>query len=107
VADGYQVDLAALNAAADGIVRTVGQVDAHPIASLSSTGGALGHERLAGSVAAFGERWQAGVHRLVDDGRVARAHLAGAAAAYGRTEAVGRDGFDGVLREPGPDPGPR
>jgi hypothetical protein len=57
MADGYQVDLAALQAAADGITRAVGQVDAHPVASLATGGGSLGHERLAAALGGFCERW--------------------------------------------------
>ena len=33
MSDGYQIDLTALRAAADGIGRAVGQVSAHPVAS--------------------------------------------------------------------------
>lgn len=107
MADGYQVDLAAMNAAADGITRTLGQIDAHPVASLATSRGALGHHRLAASLDAFCERWQAGITVLVQDGRAAGEHLTQAAAAYGRTEGATREGFAGMLRDPGVDPAPR
>jgi NAD(P)H-dependent FMN reductase len=107
MANGYQVDLAALQAAADGITRTVGQVDAHPVVSLAVGGGSLGHARLAAALGGFCERWQAGVATLVADGRAAEAHLTQAAAAYERVDAAARDGFGGTLRQPGPDPAPR
>jgi hypothetical protein len=105
--DGYQVDLAALRAAADGIARTVGQVSAHPVSSLSTGAGSLGHERLAAALTGFCERWQAGVTHLVEDGRAAGEHLGVAAAAYVRTEDATRGAVDSVLQRPGPDPAPR
>jgi hypothetical protein len=104
---GYQVDLTALQAAADGIARTVGQVGAHPVASLSNDAGALGHQRLATSFAGFCERWQAGISYLVEDGRAAGEHLGVAAAAYLRAEDATRGSFDDFLRRSGPDPAPR
>jgi hypothetical protein len=107
MSDGYQVDLAALRAAADGIARTVGQVSAHPVASLSASADSLGHQRLAASLGRFCERWQAGVTHLVEDGRAAGDHLGAAAAAYTRAEDATRGQLDGVLREPGRDPAPR
>ncbi|GAA4783834.1 hypothetical protein GCM10023200_16690 [Actinomycetospora chlora] len=107
MSDGYQVDVTALRAAADGIARTVGQVSAHPVAGLADGGDALGHPRLATSLAAFCERWQAGVTRLVEDGRAAGDHLGQAGAAYSRADEAGHQGLDGVVRGTGPDPAPR
>jgi hypothetical protein len=107
VSDGYQVDLSALRAAADGIARTVGQVGAHPVTSLTTAAGALGHERLAASLTGFCERWQAGITHLVEDGRAAGAHLGVAAAAYLRAEDATQGSFDDTLRRSGPDPAPR
>ena len=83
---GYVVDLTALRAAADGIARTVGQVSAHPVASVPTGAGALGHQRLAASLAGFCERWQTGVTVLIEDGRAAGEYLDVAAAAYLRAE---------------------
>lgn len=107
MSEGYQVDLAALRAAADGIARTVGQVDAHPVASLSAGAGSLGHARLAARLGGFCERWQAGVTHLVEDGRAAGEHLELAAAAYVRAEDATTGALDPVLRRPGEDPAPR
>jgi hypothetical protein len=107
MSDGYQVDLAALRAAADGIGRTVGQVSAHPVASLSAAADALGHQRLATSLDGFCERWQAGVAHLVEDGRAAGEHLGVVAAAYLRAEDATAGALDPVLRRPGEDPAPR
>jgi hypothetical protein len=104
VADGYQVDLTALRAAADGITRVVEQVDAHSVASLATSARALGHARLGASLAAFCDRWQAGVTHLAEDGRAAGGHLTQAANAYSHADGVGQDGY---LRDPGPDPAPR
>lgn len=107
MSDGYQVDLAALRAAADGIARTVSQIDARPVSSLSTSAGSLGHQRLAASLGSFCERWQAGVAHLADDGRAAGDHLAAAAAAYVRAEDATTGSLDEILRRPGPDPAPR
>lgn len=105
---GFEVDLAGLHAAAEGISRTVEQASAHPVASLGDGAGALGHARLAAALATFCERWQAGVDHLVEDGRDVAARLGDAAAAYDRADVGGARGLDGVLRSPnGPDPGPR
>ena len=107
MSDGYQVDLAALRAAADGIARTVGQVTAHPVASLSSGADALGHGRLAASLGGFCDRWQAGITHLVEDGRAAGDHLATAATAYLRAEDATAGSLGETIRRPGPDPAPR
>lgn len=107
MSDGYQVDLTALRAGADGIARTVDQVSAHPVASLSTGAGALGHQRLATSLSGFCERWQAGVTHLVEDGRAAGEHLGVAAAAYVRAEDATCGAVNSVLQRHGPDPAPR
>ena len=107
VSDGYEVDLAALRAAADGITRVVGQVSSHPVASLATGVDALGHQRLAASLAAFSGRWQAGIAHLVEDGRAAGEHLSLAAAAYLRAEDATAGSLEETLHRPGPDPAPR
>ncbi|WP_285651213.1 hypothetical protein [Actinomycetospora sp. NBRC 106375] len=107
MADGYEVDLSALRAAADGIARTVDQVAAHPVRSLATGAGVLGHDRLAGSLTAFSGRWHDGVTHLVEDGRSAGEHLTVAAAAYLCSEDATQGSLDDVLRRPGPDPAPR
>lgn len=107
MSSGYQVDLVALRPAADGIARTIGQVSAHPVASLAGGVGELGHERLAHSIAEFCDCWQAGVTLLVEDGRAAGEHPGAAATAYARTDGAAVRDFDGILRDPGPDPAPR
>ena len=83
MSDGYQVDLAALRAAADGIARTVGQVTAHPVASLSSGADALGHGRLAASLGGFCDRWQAGI--TLFDERIDALTVIGGTVIFGAT----------------------
>lgn len=101
VADGFQVDLTALDQAARGVDGVLRQVAGRDLGTVDDVD--LGHVRLATAVSGFCDRWAVGVGHLADDVRQISARLDACVAAYHGVDAAVHDRLSGA----GPDPGAR
>lgn len=105
MAEGFRVDLDALERAAEGVSGTLAQVRRHKISDIDCAKSAFGHDHLADTVADFCARWQLGVDNLAKDGREVTGRLTESAVAYQKVEAAAKDHFGGIVQSPtGPDP---
>ena len=75
MATGFSVDLAALGLAAEGVDATLDEVSQQNVSDIPHNSSAIGHERLASTLADFCDRWQRGVSNLATDGREIAATL--------------------------------
>jgi len=69
MADGFSVDLPALESASAGINMTLEELSVARIDSLDADRGAYGDEGLAGAVVDFCDRWEIGVDTLQSTAR--------------------------------------
>lgn len=107
MADGFVVDLGALERAAAGVNGTLDEVGRQRPSDIPHEPAAIGHDALAGMLSDFLGRWQRGVDNLVKDGQEIAGRLAANVNAYVTTEQGLNDHFSGILRGGGPDPGVR
>jgi hypothetical protein len=106
VADGFQVDLGALEGAVEGINDTLAQLQAAPVDSLDGTAADYGHDDLADTVATFCDRWEIGIEHLATDARQIAQRLNDSLKAYLAADTTARGRMDGIFGSPaGPDPG--
>ena len=106
MADGFWVDMGALERAAAGIDGTLDEVVQQPIDAVSHSGSAFGHARLAGTVSNFCSRWQTGVDNLTKDGREIAARLTASVKVYRKAEQnIQNKITNGILAGRGVDPG--
>jgi hypothetical protein len=106
MANGFWVDMGALERAAAGIDGTLDEVAQQAVDSIPHSESAFGHERLAGTVADFCSRWQTGVDNLSKDGREIAARLTVSVRVYRKAEqSIQNKITNGILRGHGPDPG--
>ena len=105
MADGFRVDLPALEGASAGIAMTLEELGVARIDGLDGDRGAYGDEELAGAVADFCDRWEIGVEHLAADGQQVADRLDHCVQAYRRVDAAAHDRLSGVVqRSSGPDP---
>ncbi len=108
MANGFSVDLSALERASAGVNGTLDQVDQLAVSAISHSPAAFGHPGLASTVAGFLDRWQRGVQNLAQDGHAIAARLTQNVAAY-RTSEHSNAGdigqINGELSGAGADPG--
>jgi hypothetical protein len=105
MADGFSVELPALEGASAGITMTLEELGVARIDSLDGDRGAYGDDHLAGAVADFCERWQIGVEHLAVDGQEVADRLNHCVQAYRQVDASARDRLHGVVqRSSGRDP---
>jgi hypothetical protein len=100
MANGFSVDLGALGGAVDGINDTLDEVQAHDVKAINCGDSAYGHDRLAGIVADFCDRWDLGVQNLATDGQTIADRLNTAMQAYEEADQNLAQVFTGI----GPDP---
>jgi hypothetical protein len=86
VADGFSVDLDTLENAGRGVASLMIELNEHRIADLRCEPAAVGHDRLAGSLSSFCQRWQIGVANLSQDGDHLATSLTRSARRYRETE---------------------
>jgi hypothetical protein len=105
--DGFSVDLAALEQAAEGVNGTLDEVSLQSVSDIPHDSSEIGHERLASTLADFCGRWQRGVSNLAKDGREIATRLSVSVNAYRKADQDTRDRVSTIFRGTGPDPGTR
>ncbi|HEX7659610.1 MAG TPA: hypothetical protein VF444_09030 [Pseudonocardiaceae bacterium] len=106
MADGFSVDLGALEDAAAGVNKTLSDLKAHKVSDLGGSKDDYGHDDLAGTAAGFCGRWERGVENLAKDGQEVASRLSMSVQAYMRVDQAAKGMFDGILaRGSGDDPG--
>ena len=105
MSDGFRVDLGALEDAATGINQTLSDLRARKIDQLDGRAADYGHERLAGTIADFCDRWELGVEHLATDGQEIASRLSHSVQSYLQVDQAAKGRMDGILQRPtGPDP---
>ena len=108
MADGFSVDLGALEDAATGVTATLNDLKSHGVDGLDGPAAAYGHDRLAATVKDFCDRWEIGVEHLATDGREVADRLTASVQDYLRVDKAAKGRMDGVFRQTsGPDPAAR
>lgn len=108
MADGFQVDLTALQQAAQGVDGVLDEVSVQSVGNIPSGSNAIGHLGLANTLADFLSRWTRGVDNLASDGHEIAAQLTANVNAYTAAEEHARGRFTvlgGELKGSGTDPG--
>ncbi|MEV4056202.1 hypothetical protein AB0J55_33775 [Amycolatopsis sp. NPDC049688] len=106
MAEGFSVDLGALEKAAEGVNNTLDELAAKKVKDIDADKGAFGHDDLADTVADFCERWEIGVEHLAKDGQEISDRLTRSVTAYLKVDSTAKGHLDGVLqRSGGDDPG--
>jgi hypothetical protein len=105
MADGFSVDLPALESASAGINMTLEELSVAKIDTLDGDRAAYGDDGLAGAVVDFCDRWEIGVEHLAVDGQEVADRLNQCVKAYRQVDAAAHDRLHGVVqRGSGPDP---
>jgi hypothetical protein len=104
MADGFSVDLGALQSAAEGVTDTLNAMATKRVKDVDADKSAFGHDKLGGTVGDFCERWDIGVSHLIKDGQEFAGRLVDCANAYTHLERTSQAKFDAILRSTGPDP---
>ena len=106
MADGFEVDLGALENASEGINNTLDELAVRKVKDIDAKKGDFGHDALASTVADFCDRWELGVEHLAKDGQEVATRLTQSVAAYLTVDGTAKGHFDGILRRvTGDDPG--
>jgi hypothetical protein len=105
MADGFRVDLGALEEASGGVNDTLGQLRRKKVSDIGGAKGDYGHDRLADTVSDFCQRWELGVEHLSKDAEEIGARLSQCVKAYLEVDKNLKGHLDGILQRPtGPDP---
>jgi hypothetical protein len=105
MADGFHVDLGALEDAAIGITTTLNDLKAKRIDDLDGRAADYGHDHLADTIADFCDRWELGVEHLASDGQEIAGRLSRSVQAYLKVDQNAKGRMDGILeRQIGRDP---
>jgi hypothetical protein len=110
MANGFEVDLEALEKAASGVNGTLDEMYAQKVSDIPHDRSAIGHEELADTLSDFLSRWQRGVDNLSKDGEEIAARLTANVQAYRKTETDLHNHLrrvNGELQGTGEDPGVR
>lgn len=105
--EGFRVDLSALSSAAEGVQETIDSMNKRQVRDIDCPADAFGHDRLATTVANFCDRWNLGVHNLIDDAQEISGRLAHCVQVYRQTDAAVQAHFEGMVHAPGDDPAAR
>jgi hypothetical protein len=105
MADGFQVDLGALEDAAAGINTTLNQLRSAKVDQLDGDKAMYGHDQLAETIADFCDRWEIGVEHLATDGQQVALRLSQCVQAYLQSDRAAKGRMDGIYGLPdSPDP---
>jgi hypothetical protein len=107
MADGYHVELPALEDAAAGINETLSELKAHRVSDLDADPATFGHDGLASTLTDFGDRWELGVEHLATDAQQVSARLSQCVQAYLMADRTAADNMSAILNGTGPDPAAR
>ncbi|MFE6872420.1 hypothetical protein ACFVFS_38475 [Kitasatospora sp. NPDC057692] len=106
MAEGFTVDLAALEKAASGITGTVAKLQFRKVKDLDPRKDEIGHGHLADVLEKFCTRWEIGVEHLIKDAAQVSQRLTASVKAYREVDGTlfGQPGGT-VTRPGGEDPG--
>jgi hypothetical protein len=105
MADGFSVDLGALESASSGIDDTLTDLKKVRVDSLDGSASDYGHDQLAGTVKDFCDRWEIGVEHLAADGREIADRLRQSVQDYLAVDKAAKGHLDGIFKNAtGPDP---
>jgi hypothetical protein len=105
MADGFSVDLDALQNAAEGVTDTLNAMATRRVKDVDAAKSAFGHDKLGGTVGDFCERWDIGVSHLIKDGQEFAGRLVDCLDTYAHFERTTQGSFEAItLRSAGPDP---
>jgi hypothetical protein len=108
MADGFSVDLGALENAASGVDDTLRDLTKASVDSLDGNASDYGHDHLAGTVKDFCDRWEIGVEHLAADAREIVQRLKQSVHDYLAVDKAAKGRMDGVFKSTaGPDPAAR
>ncbi|GAB2722642.1 hypothetical protein [Kitasatospora kifunensis] len=105
MADGFKVDLGALESAASGINGTLYDLQSKKVSDIGGKQGDFGHGHLADTVSDFCGRWELGVEHLAKDAQVVAGRLTKSVEAYLATDKSLKGQLDGIVAGSGTDPG--
>lgn len=98
LAEGFSVDLDALQPAVDGVEDTLAAMATRKVSDIDVPVEAFGHDRLGKTVSDFCERWQIGVGHLGSDGREIVDRLRASLRNYQSVDRASADRFDALQR---------
>jgi hypothetical protein len=105
MAEGFSIDLGALEDAAAGVSATLDELKAAQVDSLDGKASDYGHDDLADTVKDFCDRWEIGIEHLAKDGREITQRLTQSVQDYVAVDKAAKGRLDGVFqRSTGPDP---
>lgn len=106
MADGFRVDLGALENAAAGVNTLLSDLRAQKVSDIGAASGDYGHDDLAQTVGDFCSRWEIGVEHLATDAQQVADRLSLSVQAYMQVDQAAKGMFDGIVqRAAGADPG--
>jgi hypothetical protein len=105
MADGFYVDFAALQAAAEGVTDVLGAMATRKVSDVDASKSAFGNDGLGAAVADFCDRWNIGVGHLVSDAQEMADRLIASVNAYQHVDTVVAGKFSAIVQSAtGPDP---
>lgn len=105
MAEGFSVDLGALQNAAEGVMDTLNAMATKKVKDIDAPSEAFGHDKLGGTVSDFCERWDIGVGHLAKDANEVAERLVASVNAYAHFERTAQQHFEQILQSStGPDP---
>lgn len=108
MADGFRVDLGALEDAAAGVNTMLSDLTARKVSDIGAPSGDYGHDGLAQTVGDFCDRWELGVEHLATDAQQVAGRLSLCVQAYMGVDQAAKGMFDGIVQQTtGADPGMR
>lgn len=96
--DGFQVDLNALVAAANGVNGVINDLQNNKVSDIGGHDTDYGDDDLAGTMSDFCERWEIGVEHLTNDAKEVAQRLALSAVAYAKAEKTVVAHLAGVMK---------
>jgi hypothetical protein len=100
MSDGFRVDLAALQQAAQGVHDSLTDIQRKSVSTIGNDATNVGHDRLAETVTDFCGSWDAGIQHLATDARGAADQLSGCIKAYREADQVALDHLNEILAGP-------
>lgn len=106
MADGFSVDLGALDSASSGITDTLAKLQFKKVSDLDPKKDDIGNGHLADCLEDFCSRWELGVENLAKDAQTVSSRLNKSVAAYRQVDGQIVGHLSGTLsRKSGGDPG--
>jgi len=98
MSDGFEVDLAALVQASEGVNGAMSDLQNNKVSDIGGSEAEYGDDALAGTVSDFCGRWEIGVEHLTNDAQQVASRLTRSAATYAKAEKTVIVHLSGILR---------